>query len=216
MDPIILASASPRRQALIRLLQRPVRIQIADVDEESITYPEPAVNVVETARLKAQSVAAVTREDALIIAADTTVALEGQMLNKPDGPAEARAMLRRLRGRTHQVHTGIALLETKSGRTITTVSTTEVNMRPYNDEEIAAYVATGDPLDKAGAYAIQHSGFRPVAAFDGCFTGVVGLSLCRLIEALQELGVAISLPVATTAHDYRACPLCLSLVEELL
>lgn len=217
MEPIILASASPRRQALIRLLQRPVRVQIADVDEESITHPDPAVNVVETARLKAEAVAAATTtENALIIAADTTVALEGQMLNKPDTPAQAQAMLRRLRGRSHQVYTGIALLQTENGRTVTTVSKTDVTMRPYSEEEIATYVATGDPLDKAGAYAIQHSGFRPVAALNGCFTGVVGLSLCRLLNALHEIGLTVSLPVAAETHDYQACPICLSLMEELL
>lgn len=216
MEPIILASASPRRQALIQLLQRPVRVQIADVDEESITHPDPAVNVVETARLKAEAVAATTTENALIIAADTTVALEGQMLNKPDTLARAHAMLRRLRGRSHQVYTGIALLQTENGRSVTTVSKTDVTMRSYSEEEIATYVATGDPLDKAGAYAIQHSGFRPVAALDGCFTGVVGLSLCRLMNALHEIGLTVSLPVATETHDYQACPICLSLMEELL
>lgn len=216
MIPIILASASPRRQALIRLLRRPIHVQVADVDEESVTHPDPAVNVVETARLKAETVAAQLREPALIIAADTTVALGREMLNKPAGPAEARAMLRRLRGRTHQVHTGIALLDTAQERSATTVSTTEVTMRAYTDAEIAAYVASGDPLDKAGAYAIQHSGFRPVAALEGCFTGVVGLSLCRLLAALDQVGVDLSLPVARASHDYEACPLCLSLLDGLL
>jgi septum formation protein len=216
MRPIILASASPRRQALIQLLQRPVHVRVAEVDEESVTHPAPTINVIETARLKAEAVAAVTAEDALIIAADTTVALAGQMLNKPADPAEAAAMLRQLRDRTHQVHTGIAILETATGRTATAASTTEVTMRAYSDAEIAAYVATGDPLDKAGAYAIQHTGFRPVAALEGCYTGVVGLSLCRLAELLQALGMQVSLPVAAGTNDYRACPVCLTLVEDLL
>ena len=215
MRPIILASASPRRQALIRLLRQPVRVQVAAVDEETITHPDPAVNVVETARLKAQAVAATTGEDVLIIAADTTVALDGEMLNKPADPAEARLMLRRIRGRAHQVYTGIALLENTSGRTVTTLSKTDVFMRPYDDEEIDKYVASGDPLDKAGAYAIQHSGFRPVAALEGCFTGVVGLPLCRLAEALNDLGIEFSLPVAVGSHDYQECPVCLSLLDHL-
>lgn len=213
MRPIILASASPRRQALIRLLQQPVSVQVAAVDEESITHPDPAINVVETARLKAETVAATMEEDTLIIAADTTVALDGEMLNKPADPVEARDMLRRLRGRTHQVHTGIALLESGTGRTVTTVSTTDVVMRAYDDDEIDAYVASGDPLDKAGAYAIQHRGFHPVSALEGCYTGVVGLSLCRLAQALQEVGLGVSLPVATATHNYQACPICLSLLD---
>lgn len=213
MVEFILASASPRRQALMRLLQRPVRVQVADVDEDSIDTADPAVNVVETARLKAETVAAKTAGAAVIVAADTTVALGQEMLNKPAGPEEAVAMLRRLRGRVHQVHTGIVVLTLPERRLAATVSTTDVAMRDYSDEEIAAYVASGDPLDKAGAYAIQNPAFHPVAALNGCFTGVVGLSLCRLSEALAALGISVTLPLAI--HDTAACPTCLALVDDL-
>ena len=108
MTTLILASASPRRRELIQLLGLPYEIMTADVDESSVTHPDPAINVVETARLKADAVAArLSRQDAIIVAADTTVAIEGEMLNKPADAAEAGRMLRRLRGRTHTVSTGL-------------------------------------------------------------------------------------------------------------
>ena len=216
MPDLILASASPRRHALIQLLRRPVTVRPTAVDEESVTHPDPVVNVVRTARLKAEAAAAGADRDGIIIAADTTVVLDGEMLNKPAGAAEARAMLRRLRGRTHYVHTGLVLLDAGRGCAASALSTTAVTMRDYDDAEIDAYVATGDPLDKAGSYAIQHSGFRPVARLDGCYTGVVGFPLCRLAGALQELGVSVDLAVATESADYRDCATCLQLLDGLL
>ncbi len=216
MPDLILASASPRRQALIQLLGRSVIVRPTAVDEESVTHPDPAVNVVRTARLKAEAAAAALDTDGIVIAADTTVVLDGEMLNKPAGAAEARAMLRRLRGRTHHVHTGLVLLDAARGRAASTLSTTAVTMRDYDDAEIDAYVASGDPLDKAGSYAIQHTGFRPVARLDGCYTGVVGFPLCRLAGALQELGVSVDLAVATESADYRDCVTCFQLLDGLL
>lgn len=216
MPDLILASASPRRRSLIQLLGEPVAIRPAAVDEDSVIHPDPTVNVVRTARLKAEAAAAALDTDAIVIAADTTVALDGAMLNKPAGDAEARAMLRRLRGRTHFVHTGLVLLHVGGGRTSTAVSTTAVTMRDYDDAEIDTYVASGDPLDKAGSYAIQHTGFRPVARLNGCYTGVVGFPLCRLVGALRDCGVSVDLPVATESGDYRDCPTCLQLVAGLL
>lgn len=215
MANLILASASPRRQALIKLLERPVIVRPTAVDEDSVAHRDPAVNVVRTARLKADAAASLDL-DGIVIAADTTVALDGRMLNKPAGPAEARAMLRRLRGRTHQVHTGLVVLDVGHRRAATDVSTTDVTMRDYSDREIDDYVATGDPLDKAGSYAIQHAGFRPVARLNGCYTGVVGLPLCRLVAALQELGVDVNLPVAEDTADYRDCTICRQSLDGLL
>lgn len=190
-------------------------IRPAAVDEDSVAHPDPAINVVRTARLKADAAASLDAKG-IVIAADTTVALDGEMLNKPAGPAEARAMLRRLRGRTHQVHTGLVVLEVGHGRIATAVSTTDVTMRDYGDREIDDYVATGDPLDKAGSYAIQHAGFRPVARLSGCYTGVVGLPLCRLVSALQELGIDVDLPVAVDSTDYRDCTICRQSLDGLL
>lgn len=216
MPELILASASPRRHALIRLLGRPVTVRPADVDEESVTDPEPAVNVVRTARLKAEAAAAALDKAAIVIAADTTVALGGEMLNKPAGPSDARAMLRRLRGRTHQVHTGLVVLQAGTEHVATAVSTTDVTMRHYDDAEIDAYVASGDPLDKAGSYAIQHTGFRPVARLSGCYTGVVGFPLCCLVAALRKLNVSVDLPAATESGNYRECTICLQMLDGLL
>lgn len=213
MIRLILASASPRRQALIHLLGYPVEVRVADVDELSVTDPDPASNVVETARLKAEAVAASVTGAGVIIAADTEVALDGQLLGKPAGAADATRMLQQLRNRTHQVHTGIVVCPLPDGKMATTVSTTGVTMRDYTDAEITAYVASGDPLDKAGAYAIQSASFHPVACLDGCYTGVVGLSLCRLRQALQAMGVLVSLDVAD--HETARCPTCLQVMQDL-
>ena len=213
MIRLILASASPRRQALIRLLGYPVEVRVADVDELSVTDPDPARNVVETARLKAEAVADTVTGAGIIIAADTEVVLDGRLLGKPANAADATRMLQQLRNRTHQVHTGIVVCRRAEGAVATTVSTTDVTMRDYSDAEIAAYVASGDPLDKAGAYAIQSASFRPVARLHGCYTGVVGFSLCRLSQALQAVGVPVSLDVAD--HEAGRCPACLQMMQDL-
>jgi septum formation protein len=213
MVTLILASASPRRQELIRLLGYPTAVRVPDVDEESIVYPDPAYNVVETARLKAEAVVKTVTGEAVIVAADTTVALGEEMLGKPADSRAARLTLQRLRGRTHQVHTGIVVLALPDRRVTTAVSSTDVTMRDYSDAESEAYVDSGDPLDKAGAYAIQNSAFRPVEALAGCFTGVMGLSLCRLSQALQALDIPVDLEVAD--HDTRRCRVCLAFVDNL-
>src|SRR5690606_31268672 len=211
----ILASQSPRRQELIRLYDFPVRVQIADVDEESITDDDPKANVVGTARLKAEAVAANAGDDAIIIAADTVVALDGEMLGKPANDADALEMLRRLRGRTHQVYTGIALLNTATGQMVTGVSTTDVTMRNYDEREMRNYIASGDPFDKAGGYAIQNERFRPVARLKGCYTGVVGLPLCYLTNALKEMGIETKVPVARRSHHYLRCQTCMGMMDGL-
>lgn len=214
MISLLLASASPRRHELIRLLGYPVTIVVPEVDEESIDDDDPARNVVETARLKAEAIAARYQGDAVIVAADTTVALGRELLGKPANAGEARAMLWRLRGRTHQVHTGIVVMALPDRRMTEVISTTHVTMRDYGEAEIDAYVASGDPLDKAGAYAIQNASFRPVAAIEGCFTGVMGLSLCRLTQALHTAGIPTSLPVSD--HDAPRCQTCRALAGDLL
>jgi MAF protein len=206
---LILASASPRRQELIQLLGLPWRVLVAEVDEESVSHPDPAQDVIQTARLKAADVLRRASEKAVIVAADTTVVLDGRRLNKPGGAAEAREMLRQLRGRSHHVYTGIVVVDKGSGRWVTDVATVEVPMRAYSEAELDAYVATGDPLDKAGGYAIQHPEFRPVAGLAGCYAGVVGLPLCHLTRALKQVGVKVSLDIAAACqnhHDYD-CPL---------
>ncbi|MCA9874564.1 MAG: septum formation protein Maf [Anaerolineales bacterium] len=220
---LILASQSPRRQELIRLLGYPVAVQVADVDESSITHPDPAVNAVETAVLKATTIAARLQNRTartLIIAADTIVALDQQMLGKPVDAAAAWEMLRALRHRQHEVHTGLVVLDVRSGRMTKRVNTAVVTMRNYTDEEIATYVASGDPLDKAGAYAIQHPLFQPVAALTGCYTAVMGLSICELIRILdgQNIPRQADLTAVAAAHQvagrYFPCPIYDQLLEK--
>ena len=215
---IILASQSPRRRDLLQLLGLPFQVMVAAADEESVTDPDPVVNVVKTARLKSGLVAAKlankpSTEPVLVLAADTTVAFAGEMLNKPASPDEAWQMLLRLRGRDHEVHTGYVLLNTVSGEEWQGASTAVVSMRSYADEEIEAYIASGDPFDKAGAYAIQHPTFRPVASLQGCYCNVMGLPVCDLIVDLTrfcgDLFLAdklVDFTAVRQAHSLYSCP----------
>ncbi len=182
--PIILASASPRRLELLRRLGLMVTVEAADIDEEAIGGDTPAEV---TARVAAAKAEAVDRPEAVVIAADTAVVLRGERLGKPRSAEEAEAMLRRLRGRRHHVLTAVAVRA--GGHTVVDVVSTLVCMRRYSDAEIAAYVASGDPMDKAGAYAVQHAGFHPVARIRGCYQNVVGLPLCHLCRRLIAEGI---------------------------
>jgi MAF protein len=205
---LILASASPRRKELIPFLGLPWRVMVARVDEDSVSHPDPAQDVIETARLKAADVVGRASSGSVVVAADTTVVLDGRRLNKPAGPAEARQMLLQLRGRTHHVHTGIVVVDKARDRWLTDVATVAVPMRHYTTNEIDAYIATGDPLDKAGAYAIQHAGFDPVSGLGDCYAAVVGLPLCHLARALGRLGLPVNDDVADLcqAHHRYQCP----------
>jgi MAF protein len=184
---LILASNSPRRRQLLALAGWEFIVSVADVDESQYENESPAEYVLRLAETKARAVKA--DADRLILAADTTVVDGSDILGKPGDGAEATAMLTRLRGRTHQVYTGVALLRTSDSLLLTDLCVTDVPMRHYSDEEIQSYVATGDPLDKAGAYAIQHSGFRPVASMAGCYASVMGLPLCHVVRMMRRMGV---------------------------
>jgi MAF protein len=198
-----LASASPRRRALLRALGRPFTIGTAPVDEEALeaAYTGPAEELAEhLARAKAAAAIAdlddAGTDPALVLTADTTVLLDGRILGKPRDAAEAAAMLRALRGRAHTVVTGVALARTSAdaggddveARLRSAVVATRVHMRAFGDEEIATYVASGDPLDKAGAYGVQHPGFQPVEGVAGCYLAVVGLPLCAVAALLADAG----------------------------
>ena len=139
-------------------------------------------------RAKPATVAGRSPLDDIIIAADTTVVDEGQILGKPANAYEAESMLRRLRGREHQVFTALAVVRRSEGFLALDWCVTQVPMRTYSDEEMYAYIATGDPLDKAGAYAIQHPDFSPVANLEGCYANVMGLPLCHLKRTLDAAG----------------------------
>ena len=189
---LILASASPRRRELVALLGYPFSVVVSGADEDEHLSAPPADYVRHTARAKAEAVAATLPPAAadrrVLIAADTTVALEGAILGKPATPDEARAMLLALRCRDHDVFTAACVLSLDDGRRQEAVHHAVVTMRAYSPAEIDAYIATGDPLDKAGAYGIQHP-FNPVARLSGCYLGVMGLSLCDLIPLLRALDV---------------------------
>lgn len=212
---LILASTSPRRRELIRLFGAEWEILGADVDETSVDDLDPAVNVLETARLKAETVARMAVTQSIIVAADTTVVLDGQILNKPADHEDARRMLRRLRGRTHFVHTGLVAINKATAQTASDLATIEVPMRDYSEAEIDAYVATGNPLDKAGAYAIQNNDFDPVSKMTGCYSGVMGLPLCHLARTLRLVGVTFPVDIAAACQEYHQydCPVYARILE---
>ncbi len=219
MPPLILASASPRRRQLLTLGGWDYEVRPAQADETPLAGELPEDFVRRLSRVKAQLAAAGVAAPALVVAADTTVALDGQIINKPADARDAIRMLTQLRGRTHDVLTGLTLLDTASGQAHTEVARSRVPMRAYSTEEIETYVASGDPLDKAGAYAIQHSDFQPVAReqFGDCFANVMGLPLCHLLRRLRALGVdaATDLPAACQQFIPYQCPVSEQILREV-
>ena len=186
MQRLILASASPRRRELLAMLGLTDFEVIPARGEPSIPVgAHPADAVARIARYKAETVAD-QNPGALVLAADTVVALDGRILGKPAGAADAAEMLRALSGREHAVYTGVALL--CGARALCRTERTAVHFRPLTDGEIAAYIATGEPLDKAGAYGAQGRGSLFVERIEGDFFNVVGLPLCLLGKLLEEFG----------------------------
>ncbi len=205
---VTLASNSPRRRQLLGLTGLDFQVAPAEVDETPRPGELPRGYVLRLAEEKARA-AAQTRLPGLVLAADTTVVEDGTaILGKPGGPEDAVAVLRRLRGKVHEVYTAIAVLRPSDGALVKDVCVTQVPMRTYSEEEIQAYVATGDPLDKAGSYAIQHAGFHPVENLQGCFANVMGLPLCLLAGLLRQLGMdpGNQIPPACQEGLEVACP----------
>ena len=185
---LVLASNSPRRRRLLSLIGWKFTVSAADVDESLASNESPADYVLRLAETKARATAVARADtDRFILAADTTVVDGSDILGKPRDSAEATEMLKRLRGHAHQVYTGIALLRASDGLLLKDICVTDVPMRSYSDEEIEAYVQTGDPLDKAGAYAIQHPEFKPVTQMEGCFASVMGLPVCHVIRLMRQM-----------------------------
>ena len=203
---LVLASNSPRRRQLLALAHWDFTVSVADVDESTRTNESPAEYVIRLAETKARAV--IADADQIVLAADTTVVDGGDILGKPKDNADALAMLARLRGRTHQVYTGLALLRLSDGLLLRDLCVTEVPMREYTDEEIHAYIQTGDPLDKAGAYAIQHAQFHPVVRLSGCFASVMGLPMCHVTRLMQKMNVPpnADVPVNCQAYLEYECP----------
>lgn len=189
MAALILASASPRRRELLGRICPAFTVVPADVDES--LDPGPVAAAVERLALRKARAVAAGAQDAVVLAADTVVVVDGVVLGKPAGPDEARAMLRRLRGRVHEVVTGVAVVDA-AGREASLSVTTRVLMAAYSDATLHAYAASGAPLDKAGAYAIQDRDGALVDGLAGSYTNVVGLPLEATRRLLEGFGVRVS------------------------
>jgi septum formation protein len=184
---IILASASPRRCELLESAGITFMVVSGDIDETPLPGEKPVAHVLRLAEGKAREVA--SRADGrFFIGADTIVLCDNEIMGKPCDNADATRMLRTLSGRAHQVITGFTVLDRETGRTVSRCVSTEVTFKLLAEKEISRYVATGCPLDKAGAYAIQGGAAYMVARIDGSYTNVVGLPLCEVVAALREMG----------------------------
>ena len=182
---LILASASPRRRELLHQIALPHRVHPAHIDEARHPGEDPVSYVQRLAMEKAAAVA-LNYPDATVLAADTTVALGTEILNKPTGLADAERMLRALAGRSHRVHTGIALVQ--AGIALTHVESTVVTFAAIPEDELTTYLHTGDSLDKAGAYRIQGYAARWITRIEGDFFNVVGLPLAATVRLLRQAG----------------------------
>jgi septum formation protein len=189
--PLILASGSPRRVALLAELGVPFQTVVSNAQETIDPRFDPKAQAVEIAERKARTVASQLNAG-IVLGADTIVVLDGALLGKPLDDADATSMLRRLSGREHRVVTGIAVVDARTGSLQISAVTSIVEFRALTDSEIAQYVATGEPSGKAGAYAIQGLGAWLVSILEGCFSNVVGLPLCETARLLSAAGVAIS------------------------
>ncbi len=202
-EPIfLLASNSPRRRQLLSLTGWTFAVQPAHIDETPLPEEPPAAYVLRLAEGKARAAAAAAQPGTIVFGADTTVADGRVILGKPADADEAKQMLRLLRGREHDVFTAIAFCRAGSDEVFTDLCATRVPMRAYSDEEIDQYVHSGDPLDKAGAYGIQHAGFHPVERFQGCFASVMGLPLCHLLRTARKLGLHPHTHVPQACQDH--------------
>ena len=223
---LLLASQSPRRRALLALLDYDFQVAAADVDERILPDEDPAAYVSRLAGAKARACnphpslppkgegtssfpprMKTERGGKVVIGSDTSVVDAGAILGKPGDAREAESMLRQLRGRTHQVYTAITIYDVESDQVFNDLCVSDVPMRAYDEDEMFAYIQTGDPFDKAGGYAIQHETFAPVENFNGCFASVMGMPLCHLARNLKKAGmpVDVDLPAACKASLSYDC-----------
>jgi nucleoside triphosphate pyrophosphatase len=193
---VILASSSPRRRELLSLIGIAHDVVPADIDESYLAGETPAGHAERLARQKAATVAAAA-PDAVTIGADTIVVVDGDVLGKPRDAADAAEMLRRLSGRSHRVITAVAAVW--RGSTLSTIEEVGVTFRRLAEREITAYIATGEPMDKAGAYGIQGYGATIVERVDGDYFAVMGLALNRLVRLLERLGLRYEFGKLTAA-----------------
>ena len=224
MVNLVLASNSPRRKQLLSLGGWNYCVLPVDVDERFLPGEEPLDYVLRLAMSKGRAAAgqvfaiADPAEDVVVVAADTTVVDGTMILGKPADEDEAERILRSLRGKVHQVYTALAVLRRSDGSIRTDWCVTDVPMRDYSDAEMLAYIRTGDPMDKAGAYAIQHSGFHPVDNLQGCFANVMGLPLCHLARTLSQAGAATLQDIAQACQKEinYACPIFQKVLQRVI
>ncbi|MFC5402091.1 Maf family protein [Cohnella soli] len=192
---LVLASSSPRRQELIALLGLPVVVKPSLVGEETPADWSPAMIVEQLSLRKAEAVKdeldVAVDADAIVVGSDTIVVLNGEAMGKPSDEQDAFRMLGALAGRTHEVYTGVTCIRVSDGKTSTAHRVTKVTMRKLSDDQIARYIATGEPMDKAGAYGIQEIGSLLVESIEGCYFNVVGLPVSQLAVQLELFGITI-------------------------
>ena len=184
---LILASQSPRRKELLSLFHIPFTVQVADIDEAMDPGKDPAAEVARVSRAKAEAIP--RKEEDVVIAADTIVVLDGLVLGKPKDKAHATAMLTALSGKDHQVMTGVTVA--RGNTLLTHTEITHIHFRKLSQKEIAAYVATGEPMDKAGSYGIQGGAALFAEKMNGDYYNVMGLPVCRLYQMLQQIAPEI-------------------------
>ena len=198
---LILASTSPRRNELLRLLGIPFEKRPSNADE---THPDDVDAVGYVRQMAREKGLAVLHADGeWILSADTIVVLDGQVVGKPADEAEAYQILRAIRARGHKVYTALCLRTENGGGTMESLCATEVFMRDYSEEELAAYIASEDYRDKAGGYAIQHRQFHPCTGVQGCYANVMGLPLCHLAMLLESAGCKLEADVPQACQRYN-------------
>lgn len=206
---LVLASNSPRRKQILAWAGIPFSVRPADIDETPQEGESARAYVQRIALTKGRKMSGSAGFKELIVAADTTVAVDDEIIGKPKNAEEARQILLKLRGRVHFVHTAIVVIAPSKGLIERELCTTRVRMRRYTDEEIEAYIRSGDPMDKAGAYAIQNDSFHPVDQLKGCYASVMGLPLCHLERVLRRMGYGDRKQIPFICQDELAynCPI---------
>ncbi len=205
---IALLSSSPRRRELIRSLLNPVSISGSRGEEPRPEDGETPEKYVIRSAIAKLGEGSWSGDEGWLVSADTVVALDSEIFGKPASDEEARDMLTRLRDRRHQVITGVAVLDTESGRLRSETDTSDIYTRDYSDADIEKYIARREPFDKAGAYAVQDDEFNPVVRVEGCYLNVVGLPLCLLVELLKRLDADPRLRPLDQIPYYDRCADC--------
>jgi nucleoside triphosphate pyrophosphatase len=186
---VVLASASPRRRELLSLVLDAFIVKTSEVDESEFLVDASTGSIIRAALAKARDVAEGFGAGSIIIGSDTVISFMGQLLGKPEDEAHAEVILKHLRGEVHEVITGVAILGPSSSQEYLFHESTRVRMKDYTDREIQDYIASGEPMDKAGAYAIQGIGRKLVHSIKGCYPNVVGFPLCAVVKYLNLAGV---------------------------